>query len=1194
MKTKPDWDVVLSNLFIVLLIIISAISIVILRDYVGMVSYEEAEGGVITQLDITHRDPASAWWGLGGITLAASGLNSSWYIFVDSDSQYRISELNPIFGCLAPGETHEIYITTLTSSQIDWTLVTAGTPQMVDDYAGVGYNDTSSATLTFTELINVELGNTLISNVPAVYMNQYNNPGSEAFALGILQYSGSIIMVAIVNDNFVTGFRPDKTFNYELMVPVPPNTVTPLKYNIYTDPYDECPAGVGEQAEAGSVHGWVTDNSTGLFLSNALVSVSNKIYITGSDGFFNLTGIPADEYYIIGIKTGFGNYVSNITVYEGNSTLHNISMNIVFAEQLTGTGPGIGTGPGDDPPGTKTKSGVGEGPGIGPGIGPFIERPEDIGKPFFMSLNALKKRMRLETFFTEHLLIFSFGKEPVTANLKVTGDAADILELSTYEVTIQPNTYANITIKGFGTDYGHFTGAIEMGGDINDTLPVDITVTDEERLPVEALLIQLNPLTRRPLPGKNFKFSVNLQNLLIDEAYDVRLDYYIRGVETNTANFSSYIGNDTVSIRTTQTLIKEFVIPGEWTKGDYFLIVEATYFDQASRTSTVFEVFEPIQNYKVFGLVELWKLLAALAILAVILGIILYIRHEINRKKRYHVKVEYKLLPKQGPRSLYVGKIAETENDTYFDMDKLTVHSIIAGSTGGGKSISAQVVIEECLLKNTAVIVFDPTAQWTGMLRKCTDEKMFQFYPRYHMTKKDARAFNGNIRAIKNPKEKLDLMKYWKPGEIQVITTSTLDPRGMDIFVANTVRQVFKSNLQEYRGLRYMMVYDEVHRLLPKFGGSGEGFVQIERACREFRKWGIGVVLISQVLADFVGQIKANINTEIQMKTRDEGDLQRIETKYGKSYVQELVKSPVGSGMVQNSDWNRGQPYYVQFRPIIHSVVRLSDQELDLYNKYNEIVEDLSSQLDQLEELGKDVFDLRLELKLSVDKIKQGGFNMVEIYLEGLKPRIEKFWKDLGKTPKKKELELVSDQELNAAVEEAKKESEKAKAAVAQTAEAVKVMTVNDDVAGDKMLTLCNGTLVIKLKALLDEINVLKDEDFAKHVNADKNDFSAWIRAAYGNDKWADLADQIIVKADYVKFLELLYVGKEKEFKVTVKREKPFSSKPKAAEAPKQEESKAKEEEKKEVNENKPEEQKKEIPQELKVQPVTDNKEEKK
>ena len=35
----------------------------------------------------------------------------------------------------------------------------------------------------------------------------------------------------------------------------------------------------------------------------------------------------------------------------------------------------------------------------------------------------------------------------------------------------------------------------------------------------------------------------------------------------------------------------------------------------------------------------------------------------------------------------------------YYDMDKLTTHAVVAGATGGGKSIAAQVLIEEALMK---------------------------------------------------------------------------------------------------------------------------------------------------------------------------------------------------------------------------------------------------------------------------------------------------------------------------------------------------------------------------------------------------------------------------------------------------------------------------------------------------------------
>jgi len=132
--------------------------------------------------------------------------------------------------------------------------------------------------------------------------------------------------------------------------------------------------------------------------------------------------------------------------------------------------------------------------------------------------------------------------------------------------------------------------------------------------------------------------------------------------------------------------------------------------------------------------------------------------------------------------------------------------------------------------------------------------------------------------------------------------------------------------------------------------------------------------------------------------------------------------------MVQNAAYNHGQPFYVTFRPILHSVVRLKDEELEEYNKWNEVLEQLDYEFDQLEEEKQDVFDLRLEMKLARDKVKGGNFNMVKIYLDGLTPRITKVWDKIGKKPKKLEIQLVSEDEMKAEMEAAKKAKAEQKA----------------------------------------------------------------------------------------------------------------------------------------------------------------------
>jgi hypothetical protein len=494
-----------------------------------------------------------------------------------------------------------------------------------------------------------------------------------------------------------------------------------------------------------------------------------------------------------------------------------------------------------------------------------------------------------------------------------------------------------------------------------------------------------------------------------------------------------------------------------------------------------------------------------------------------NAKKKFHLKAEMSELPKPGPRSIYVGKIAETDHKTYFNLEQFKTHTIVAGSTGGGKSVSAQVVIEEALEKGVAVIAFDPTAQWTGMLRPCKDKMMLSLYPLFGMKRADARAYNGNVRMILDAREKLSLDKYVKPGEIQVFCFHKLDPKDMDVVVANAIRSIFQSGPKENKALKVMFVFDEVHRLLPKFGGSGDGFLQIERACREFRKWGLGVMLISQVLSDFVGTIKANINTEIQMRTRDEGDLERIRQKYGEEVLRSLVKATVGSGMVENPSYNRGQPYFVAFKPLKHSVERMTDEEIQKYNDYNDKVDDLFYSIDQLEENDVDVFDLRLELKLALDKVKAGNFNMVDVYLEGLAPRVGKQWEKIGKQPKKYERELIDLADLQEELDKAKQERDKYVAEHDEGGEErseKREVGWKDDVPPDKMLNLTNGMIVISLSSLYDEMSAIKEDDFAVHVVPEqKNDFAEWVMNAVGDTK---LAYALYAETEQAKMLELL------------------------------------------------------------------------
>ena len=147
--------------------------------------------------------------------------------------------------------------------------------------------------------------------------------------------------------------------------------------------------------------------------------------------------------------------------------------------------------------------------------------------------------------------------------------------------------------------------------------------------------------------------------------------------------------------------------------------------------------------------------------------------------------------------------------------------------------------------------------------------------------------------------------------------------------------------------------------------------------------------MISQVLADFKESVKGNVLTEIQMHTKGLEDLGRIEKKYGRVYAERVTMLEVGTGLMQNPRYNKGRPWFVRFKPLLHEPHKLLDEELELYAKFSKKIEKIEKKIEEMKANGKEVSDLELELKLTKDKLKAGSFRMAEIYLESLASKVK-------------------------------------------------------------------------------------------------------------------------------------------------------------------------------------------------------------
>ena len=111
------------------------------------------------------------------------------------------------------------------------------------------------------------------------------------------------------------------------------------------------------------------------------------------------------------------------------------------------------------------------------------------------------------------------------------------------------------------------------------------------------------------------------------------------------------------------------------------------------------------------------------------------------------------------------------------------------------------------------------------------------------MKSTDAKGFNGNVYQVTNPREVFDFNKFMKPGEINIFITNKMDIKGTEIFAANTIKEVFHANLGEEPQLKYLMIYDGVHTLLPKYGGKGMFGMNVHKAVIEAKEKESGITV---------------------------------------------------------------------------------------------------------------------------------------------------------------------------------------------------------------------------------------------------------------------------------------------------------------------------------------------------------------
>ncbi len=221
-----------------------------------------------------------------------------------------------------------------------------------------------------------------------------------------------------------------------------------------------------------------------------------------------------------------------------------------------------------------------------------------------------------------------------------------------------------------------------------------------------------------------------------------------------------------------------------------------------------------------------------------------------------------------------------TANPVSLSEELLLHHVLITGMTGSGKTSIALKIVSEVRKMGKPILVVTPQpGPWKKMgVHVLTDDD----------------------EELKDAINLLDIRSFARDLEETAKTLSSL----VDFF----------SHSEETEELRLLVVFDETHRLM----AYNELTQILDTAARELRKYGVGLVFISQSCFDFVRGIRGDIHTHIAMRTVWSNDLIYMRQhsnlpKGSDNFFEALRHSANGIGVFYSHFFNHAIPYYCKF-----------------------------------------------------------------------------------------------------------------------------------------------------------------------------------------------------------------------------------------------------------------------------------------
>jgi hypothetical protein len=288
------------------------------------------------------------------------------------------------------------------------------------------------------------------------------------------------------------------------------------------------------------------------------------------------------------------------------------------------------------------------------------------------------------------------------------------------------------------------------------------------------------------------------------------------------------------------------------------------------------------------------------------------------------------------PDEFKIGKVPGSEISIRAGFsDMLEFHSAIIGVTGTGKTEVALDVIRQALTMNTKVFCVDFTGEYKARLSDCDprplsldaknaeelDKKLFAVDTGEYGAKKEKEALKVFVDSIREPvmKKVEEFLSSEGAGlgifELPEITNTKATLRATELYLSSIMDWARRNR----RARQILIVLEEAHTIIPETIGAGFDsdtqwvVARISQIALQGRKYGVGLLIISQRTALVSKSILSQCNTHITFSLMDKTSLDYLANVYSSQHVKSIPNLRFLEAMVYGKAIRSERPVLIRF-----------------------------------------------------------------------------------------------------------------------------------------------------------------------------------------------------------------------------------------------------------------------------------------